>query len=241
MIICKNKLAICVLTYHRIDLLKKAIESVLNSYSKDYEVFVFNDNSTDGTNDYLQSLQNSGLIYEIRHLEGLGQWGNANFVLENVISKYCIILHDDDTIEPEHIGEVLKLAEMDPGIVVVGTFYNMIDMQNKIIKSVTYPDFRDPVILTDRDFFYHQMRGLGFTWSGSLLRMDKVKDLRFISNSYFADYVFLANVIFGNKVGIIPKITVNYRIPFDRASETEKMDFGAYLGEWFYIFNVYGT
>ena len=239
MIICNKKLAVCILTYNRIELLKKTINSVLNSHSKDFEIFVFNDNSTDDTNDYLQSLQNSGKIHEIRQLKGLGQWGNANFVLENIISKYCVILHDDDTVEPDHIEEILKLAEMDSEIAVVGTFYRMIDMQDKLIKTVTYPGFKNPVILTDKDFFYHQMQGLGFTWSGSLLRMDKVKDLRFISNSYFADSIFLANIIVGNKVGIIPKITVNYRIPFDRASETEKMDFGEYLNEWFFIFTIY--
>jgi len=238
-IICNKKLAVCILTHNRIGLLKKTINSVLNSYSKDHEIFVFNDNSTDGTNDYLQSLENSGLIHEIRHEKGLGQWGNANFVLENVSAKYCIILHDDDTIEPGHIGEVLKLVEMDSKIAAVGTFYNMIDMQNKIMKSVTYPDFRDPAILTDKDFFYHQMRGLGFTWSGSLIVMDKIKDFRFMTNSYFADAIFLANIIVGNKVGIIPRITVNYRIPFNRVSETDKMDFGEYLNEWFFIFGIY--
>ena len=239
MIICKNKLAICILTYNRINLLKKTVGSVLNSYSKDYEVFVFNDNSTDGTNDYLQSLQDLGLIQEIRHKKGLGQFGNANFVLQNINAKYCIILHDDDTVEPEHIGDAIQLAERDSNIAVVGTFYRMIDIKDKVIKSVTYSGFKDPVILNDKDFFYHQVQGLNFTWSGSLIRMDKVKDFKFLTNSYFADAIFLANIIVGNKVGIIPEITVNYRIPFDRASETEKMNFDEYLNEWFFIFDIY--
>ena len=111
MIYCDKKLAVCILTYNRKDLLKNAIESVIASDSQDYRIYVFNDNSTDGTNEYLDLIKKIYPIIEIRNKVNLGQFGNANYVIENVNAKYCIFLHDDDKISSEHIKESLELAE----------------------------------------------------------------------------------------------------------------------------------
>jgi len=241
MLICKKKVAVCILTYNRKELLKKTIKSVFNSSSKDYEIFVFNDNSTDGTNEYLDFLKKDNLIYEIRNKKNLGQFGNANYVIENINAKYCIFLHDDDKINSEHIKEVLELAEKDDNIAVVGTFFNYVDEDYNIIKASKYSYLKEPAIFSDEEYFYHHLRGLTFTWSGSLIRMDKIKNLRFNFNAYhfFADTAFLINLIPGNKVGFIPKPLIDYMATETRLTETKKMDFDVRFGSWIKIFDTY--
>jgi glycosyltransferase involved in cell wall biosynthesis len=241
MLICNKKVAVCILTYNRKELLKESLESVFNSSSQDYEVFVFNDNSTDGTNEYLDSVKKIYPIIEIRNKVNLGQFGNANYVIENVNAKYCIFLHDDDKISSEHIKESLELAEKDSDIAVVGTFFNYVDENYNIVEVSKYDYIKESTILSDKEYFYHNLRGLTFTWSGSLIRMNKIKDLRFDFDyyHYFADSAFLVNLIAGNKVGFIPKPSVDYMITENRTTETKKMDFDIRFNSWIKIFKLY--
>ena len=163
MIYCKNKLAVCVLTYNRIDYLKKTIDSVLNNSLKEYDLIVINDVARDGTNEYLEALEKDEILREVRNNKNFGQFKNANYILSSVVSEYCIILHDDDTLEPDHLKEVFDLAETDNDISIVATGWNGIDENGEIIHTEIYREFSSPTILSDREFFYHRFP----SWRGS--------------------------------------------------------------------------
>lgn len=47
-----------VITHNRRNLLEKAIDSVLNQTYKNIELIIVNDNSTDGTREYLDNFKN---------------------------------------------------------------------------------------------------------------------------------------------------------------------------------------
>lgn len=241
MIYCKNKLAVCVLTHNRINYLKKTIDSVLNSSLKEYDLIVINDVSRDGTDEYLEALENKGVLKEVRHNKNFGQFKNANYILSNVVSEYCIILHDDDILEPDHLKEVLDLAQSDKDISIVATGWNGIDEKDEITITNIYPEFSRPVILKDKEFFYHHFKGLYVQWSGTLIRMDKVKDIRFDEKHYkeLSDIIFLNNLAIGNRIGYIPRPLLSYRIHESQITAKLKQECDIYYERWTRVWDFY--
>lgn len=233
-----EKIAICILTYNRINFLKKTIDSVLSSKFKNYRIFVFNDNSSDGTYDFLNLLDKNKTITAINHKDNLGLFKNANYIIENIKSEYIIFLCDDDTINQSHLEYSFKLIESDKNISIVGTGWSMIDKDNNLVKEVLYTNFKNEVILDDSDFLYHHIRGLQFPWSGTLIRMNKIKDLRYDYNyGNAADTPFLIKLTKGNKVGYIPKILFNNRLHKDQITQLQKFD--TLYSDWLNIFIFY--
>jgi glycosyltransferase involved in cell wall biosynthesis len=233
-----KKIAICILTFNRIKFLKQTIDSVLSSEFKNYRIFVFDNNSSDGTGDYLSLLDKNKTITVINHRDNLTQFESSNYILENIKSEYIILLHDDDTINKSHLDNSFKLIESDKNISVVGTGWNMIDEDNNFVKEALYANIKNEIIFNDSDFIYHHIRGLQFPLSGALIRMDKVKDLRFDYNyGHYADTPFLIKLTRGNNVGYIPKLLFNYRVHKDQISQAGK--FEALYSDWLNIFDFY--
>ena len=56
------KLSIITLTYNKLKYTKKYVESLFK-YTKDFELIIVDNGSTDGTREYLQSLNNVKLIF----------------------------------------------------------------------------------------------------------------------------------------------------------------------------------
>jgi glycosyltransferase involved in cell wall biosynthesis len=213
MIKITKKVAVCVLTYNRYSLLKRTIKSVLDSTFRDFQIVVFNDRSTDRTNKYLNKLEKENVLTQIKHKKNLGQFKNANFVLNNVACRFMIFLHDDDIIDPELIEKEIELLESSTDISIVGCGWNVINTNGGIESKNIYNRFKEPVILDDRDYFSHHFDGLNFPWSGAMFNRKKIGTLRFENKLYLgADYPFIAKLAAGNKVGYIPEALMNYRI-----------------------------
>jgi len=154
MYVCNKKVAVCILTYNRKNFLERTIDSVLNSNSKNYEIFVFNDNSTDGTNEYLELMEKKGFLKEYRQNKNVGLYKNANTIIENINAEYCLMLNDDDLLDKDYIEETLRTANLDDDISIVGTAWNKINENDEIIDTILYKNFNETVILNDEDFFF---------------------------------------------------------------------------------------
>lgn len=202
-------------------------------------MYVFDNCSTDGTKDFLDILHEKKILYRVRHDANIEVGNNANFILENVAARYCLMLHDDDTLEPQYIKEVLEVAESDDGIAIVGTGYNAINENDKKIEELIYRKFSEPVIFDDKEYFYHQINGLSFPWSGTLINLKKVNNFRFDYDNHpiCCDTIFISNLAVNNKVGYIPKPLMNYRI--SKYQATQSWNFEFLFKEWNFNFYFY--
>lgn len=94
------KVSAIIVTYNRVQLLKKCINSLLNQSYKLDTIFVVNNNSTDGTKDYLSKLSNT-IVEPINSHKNLGGAGGfclgTKFAYKHSRSKYFWLM-DDDTI-----------------------------------------------------------------------------------------------------------------------------------------------
>jgi len=102
----ENDIAVVVLTNNRVHLLRKCVENVLRRASDaTHEIVIWNNGSTDGTRDYLDSLDDPRI--KVVHSEtNVGQNGYARgFAMTS--AAYLVELDDDVVDAPEHWDAIL--------------------------------------------------------------------------------------------------------------------------------------
>ena len=105
----KNNICAVIVTYNRINLLKKSLESV-DGQTASCDILVVNNNSSDGTKEYLE-------INKITHIdmkENIGGAGGFNRGIKTAVLKgydYLWIMDDDCVPENDALEKLIKNAE----------------------------------------------------------------------------------------------------------------------------------
>jgi len=88
-------------TFNRIDLLKRALASALAQNYKNIEIIVSDNASTDGTNEYLISLDDRKVKVFLNE-KNLGMVPNWDRCLMEARGEYFLLMSDDDAFEDTH-------------------------------------------------------------------------------------------------------------------------------------------
>ncbi len=102
-----------VVTYNRKELLKEAIEALLNQYYTNCKVLVIDNASTDGTREYIDSLVDEQKVIYKNTGANLGGAGGFNFGMKEAakLGADFIWLMDDDCIVHKHTLSNLIIAD----------------------------------------------------------------------------------------------------------------------------------
>ena len=119
-------------THNRVDLLGRAIESVLNQTYKELELIVVSDGSTDGTEDFMKQYEADSRISFISYHPARGGNHARNTGIKASKGEYVAFLDDDDEWFPEKIAEQVRVMESDPGIGLVYTGTRSIFVENGV-------------------------------------------------------------------------------------------------------------
>lgn len=96
-----SKVAIIVVTYNRKELLKENLDSLINQEYKDFDIFVIDNASTDGTKEYIEEFLKLENVSYFNTGKNLGGAGGFNYGIRKVAEQkeyeYCWVM-DDDTI-----------------------------------------------------------------------------------------------------------------------------------------------
>ena len=109
-----SKTVAIIVTYNRLELLKECINSLLNS-DEVVDILVVNNNSTDGTKEYLNNLSNNGnnktYVYNLE--TNLNGAGGFNFGIKKALEhnyKYFWIMDDDTIVYKNSLSVLYKVA-----------------------------------------------------------------------------------------------------------------------------------
>jgi glycosyltransferase involved in cell wall biosynthesis len=105
-------------TYNRKDIVLDAIQSVINQTVKDFEIIVVDDGSSDGTKEYLTSLN---LPIKIISKENGGVSSARNIGIKSSQGKYIAFLDSDDVWLPEKLKHQIAYVTTHPDIALVYT------------------------------------------------------------------------------------------------------------------------
>lgn len=126
---------IIVLTYNGLDVNKRCLNSIITKTAyPNYKITVVDNKSTDGTTQYLTTLQlkHSNVLSIILNEDNLGFAGGNNVGLKQSKSDYILLLNNDTIVTHGWITNLVKHLENDPGLGMVGPVTNAIGNEARI-------------------------------------------------------------------------------------------------------------
>jgi glycosyltransferase involved in cell wall biosynthesis len=107
---------VCITTFNRIELLPRAVKSVLQQTFDDFELIIVDDLSTDQTEEWVkQAMEEDNRIRYIRHETNQGLAAARNTAIFNAKGKYFSFVDDDDQWTERYLEEFVKVADQyDP-------------------------------------------------------------------------------------------------------------------------------
>ncbi len=128
--------------------LDQAIQSVLNQTYKSFELLVFDDNSDDGSKEYLRELSKRiGFTYFEKN-QNFGLVKLANEALNYCRGEYIIRLDADDYLEPSAIEKLVHQASRQNSDVTFGNYIE-VSANGEHIRTVIRHNFNAEISLKD--------------------------------------------------------------------------------------------
>ena len=121
-------------TYNAGPYLRGAVESVLSQTFTDWELFVSDDSSTDGSVDFLVNLMaQDGRIHYARNQSRLGLPGNFTQCATLGTGRYLTIFHQDDVMLPSNLAVKVAMLDAHPRVGMVHSNIEIIDSAGNVI------------------------------------------------------------------------------------------------------------
>lgn len=133
-----RKISIILSDYNGGELVAHSVESVLSQTLCDFTFYLIDNGSTDNTREILHSYNDSRIVHvDINENKGLA---NAyNLVLQQITTPWVAIIDADDMWYPTKLEKQMAFLEQHPDYCLLGTWYDLIDANNKIIGTSREP------------------------------------------------------------------------------------------------------
>ena len=106
----KPKISVIIPTFNRPELLKKAIQSVLDQSFKDFEIIVVDDGLDERADVIVKEIDDNRIIY-VQHKKNMGVSVARNTAIKLTRGEFVTFLDDDDEYYPEKLNEQFQIME----------------------------------------------------------------------------------------------------------------------------------
>ncbi len=127
-------ISIVILGFNQVEYTKRCLESILKYTRQKIELILVDNGSHDGTSAYFHSIPNAKVIINATNL-GVAKGWNQGMRLAK--GEYILILNNDIIVGPDWLENMVRLAESDPEIGLVGPRSNYI-AGPQIVPNVPY-------------------------------------------------------------------------------------------------------
>lgn len=213
-------------TYNREKYLQLALDSVIRGTFQDYCLIILDNDSTDHTREVgkYYSEQYQQVFYCYRKSEK--SFTNMQYAISICKTKYIIVLHDDDVLEPDYLGTMLKRIE-ETGYAALSCSNWLIDKNGE---KMQYQPEEIPGLLSFVNYEYldnycsSHRKLLNFPATIYLADFLKANPsvYQLDSGPCLDDYLFFQICRFGGTIGIIPERLIRYRIHDGQDSNISK-------------------
>lgn len=121
-----------------------AIESVLKQTYANFEFLIWDDGSTDQTYNIIQSYCDPR-IKVFKNEINEGNLITTNLLLEACLGEYVALQDADDVSDDKRLEALLRKFQINPKLILVGSFYNLIDGEGKIYQCGFLPFENDQI------------------------------------------------------------------------------------------------
>lgn len=183
--------------------LREAIDSILNQTFRDFELLIYNDGSSDGSEQIIKSYGDERIIYKPLP-ENKGLIYVLNQGLTEATGEYLARMDADDQAFPERFKKQVEFMDMHPEIGVCGTQLKLIDDGKPILKPCD-----------DEDLRWWIFKGAPLAHPSVVIRNSVLKThgLQFDPNAYVAeDFDLWWRMAFHCKLANLPDCLLAYRV-----------------------------
>jgi glycosyltransferase involved in cell wall biosynthesis len=145
------RVTVAIPTYNRVELLQRAVRSVLDQTLTDVEVIIHDNCSTDGTEAWARQLsaREDRVIY-VRNIENIGHWRNQTKALHSGMGPYVSLMWDDDVMLPTNLERKVAVLDMRPDVVAVHSSFENVRTDGTHISTWIQWDMPDEEIVVER-------------------------------------------------------------------------------------------
>lgn len=204
------KVAIVVVTYNRLQLLKECIDGLRNQTYKNADIIIVNNGSTDGTREWLAA-QSDLIVITQENLGGAGGfYAGMKYMYEHAYEALCLM--DDDGLPDFHQLEYLiKYSQKYHADVANALVINRKDHSQTVHGQNLY-------VFEGKEFIPEK----SFLFNGTLIYRHVIEKIGFIKKEMFiwgdeVEYKARINAA-GFKIGTIP-LAIHYHPPFYQNSK----------------------
>ena len=129
-----KRVSIIILGFNQVEYTRKCIESIRRHTRQAYELILVDNGSHDGTEAFFRSIPGAKVIRNAANLGVSKGWNQGMRLAEG---EYLLILNNDVIVGPDWLENMVRLAECDPGIGMVGPRSNYI-AGPQLVPSVPY-------------------------------------------------------------------------------------------------------
>lgn len=196
------------------DYLKTAVDSILTQYFSDFEFLIIDDGSTDGSIRQLLAYRDSR-IEIVTNPTNIGLVDSLNLGLSLARGEYIARMDGDDLSLPERLAAQVAYMDARPEVGICGSWIRV--MGSNPSETWRYPDEHDAIVC--RHLFSSTLAHPSVMMRRSVLLNEK---LLYDSNKANAeDYAFWCECSRHTRLGNVPKILLEYRIPANRPNLAE--------------------
>ncbi len=129
-------------TYNAMPLVKDAVESILSQTFKDFEFIVINRLSTDGTDEYLDSITDPRV--RVIHTDQPGIELALNKAIEESKYRWIARMDADDVALPERLERQIEFQSQNPQYALISTGFGYVGKNGKPLKATQQHMLTDP-------------------------------------------------------------------------------------------------
>jgi len=196
--------------YNRPEMLRRAIECILNQTYKNLEVIISNDCSPNPevvalVEEYAAKDNRIRLFHQP---VDLGCYGNYQFVLQQATGKYFMYAQDDDTWEPECISKLVSMLESNPEYALAISSVRFVGSQG-VYATYKFTNENSVSLITGEK--------VAFLWMG-VWRTDALRLFdRDGDDIHGKDIIIAAEAILSLPYGTVDEVLYNKTLYYDKA------------------------
>ncbi|MEI2738064.1 MAG: glycosyltransferase [Chitinophagaceae bacterium] len=212
--------------------LKEAVASILNQTVTNFSLHILDNCSTDGTTEWVQSLEDKRVIYypSAESLSIEQNWARIKDIPKN---QFMTMIGHDDILHPDYLQTMDSLIGQYPTASLYQTHFNYIDSSGKIVRQ-SQPMAEVQYV---HEFLDCQMnQTLDSTGTGYMMRSSDYDAVGGISPAYpkliFADYELWMKLISKSCKATSEKICFSYRLHDSVSRLTNGEDYQQAFGKY---------
>ena len=164
-------------TWNRAELLRECIQSVLDQTMPDFELYVFDNASTDATPEVVASFDDPRLTY-VRNETNLGNQPNMTAALRAGSAPYVYLLLDDERLLPTCLERKAGFLDEHPEVVMVHSAFEEVSIDDEVLSEwAAFCELRADTVETGPTFIERSYLVPGRVHLGSMLaRREAVRE-----------------------------------------------------------------